>query len=138
MDPLYTLAAHYRAAQLCAHTYHHLAKGPTFFQDHEEFGEVYGAYETAFDDLCEEALALKQPYDASAMLSLAVKLTEPGMKDYTNLACYNRLLKFELEFQRQIKEMMKDKNLADGTQNLIQGLATESNKRKYKFQQRTS
>jgi DNA-binding ferritin-like protein len=135
MDALLELAACYRAAQLYAHTAHHLVKGPTFFQDHEEFGELYPAYETAFDDLAEEALALGMSYDPAVIMQRVVRKLNPTYKDHGAKEFYTRLLAFERDFQAEIKALMAG-SLTDGTQNLIQGLATESSKRVYKFNAR--
>lgn len=138
MHALLELAACYRAAQLYAHTAHHLANGPTFLQDHEFFGELYPAYETAIDDLCEEALAQGKPYSPAEIMQAVTKRLIPTFKDSGNQKFFERLLGFEREFQEEMAEMMKDKALPDGTQNLIQGLATESSKRVYKLKALTA
>ncbi len=136
MEPLYELASCYRAAQLFAHTAHHLTKGPTFFQDHEWFGSLYSTYKDAFDDLCEEALALGEKYSPVDIMRKVVAEVNTTFSDKTTDAYFNRLLSFEKDFQKRIADMMKDTKLADGTQNLIQGLATESSKRVYKMNAR--
>lgn len=138
MHALLELACCYRAAQLYAHTAHHLTKGPTFLQDHDFFGGLYPTYETAFDDLCEEVLALGLPYSAAEIMQHVTKRLIPTFKDADNQKFFGRLLAFEREFQEEIAELMKDKSLTDGTQNLIQGLATESSKRIYKLKALTS
>lgn len=134
MHALLELAACYRAAQLYAHTAHHLAKGPTFDQDHKFFGGLYPAYEEAFDDLCEEALGRKLPYSPAEIMQAVTKRLIPTFKDASREKFFERLMGFEKEFQHEIAEMMQEKGLPDSTQNLIQGLATQSGKRFYMIQ----
>ena len=64
------LAIYYRCAQFYSHAAHNLAFGDEFFQDHEYLGELYGAYETAYDDIIERMIGLgKSPDPMTITLS---------------------------------------------------------------------
>lgn len=136
MDELLELAACYRAAQLYAHTAHHLAKGPTFFEDHEFFGELYGTYETAFDGLSELALGLGKDYNPAEIMRALTNKLLPTFRDTGTDKFLERLKKFEEEFRKEIKEMMAASQ-PDGVQDKLQALAGESLDRSYQMQRRT-
>lgn len=47
-----------RCNQLYVHGAHHLVYGPTFLADHAFYGDLYAAYEEAYDRLAEKACGL--------------------------------------------------------------------------------
>ena len=51
-----TIATQLRALQFLSHRAHNMVKGPTFFEDHEFLGEIYPAYEAAFDSVIERII----------------------------------------------------------------------------------
>ena len=127
------LATLYRAAQFYAHAAHNLASGPTFFEDHEYLGELYGAYESAYDDLIERMIGLGVNVDISAVNKAAVNSAFHHEAESTD-ECFAYLLDMEDEICDQIKVLVPKST--DGTQNLLQGLADDSEKRQYKLGQR--
>lgn len=128
------LATLYRAAQLYAHNAHNLAHGPTFFEDHEFLGELYGTYESAYDDLIERLIGLGSPPDLLSIQTEAVNVLNSWGPCPDQQQCFAKLLELEGRFVAEI-ERIEDEYSA-GTQNLLEGLADESEKRAYKLKQR--
>lgn len=124
----------YRAAQLIAHNYHNLAKGPTFYQDHEVFGDLYGAYESSYDGLVERALGLTGSVDLIGINRKACEIAAGTPIGATNEEMFSNLLSLEKAFCGLIKASVPA--ATDGTQNFLQGLADESEQRQYKLTRR--
>lgn len=55
---LLKLAVQLRHAQFYAHMAHNLTCGPTFYQDHDAFGDLYKAYEGEYDAVIERFIGL--------------------------------------------------------------------------------
>lgn len=131
-----TLAVQYRAAQLVAHQLHHTVKGASFLADHEYLGELYAAYETAYDAVVERMIGLKMPITLSevgtqaAALASRVTTASPDPERW-----FATLLGVETSIRKEIDSCMGE-NPTNGTQNLLQGLADESEARVYKLRQR--
>ena len=69
------LAIHLRYLQLVAHNAHNEVAGPTFFANHEFLGELYPAYETAYDAVVERIIGLGKPVDlCQVQVDAAAKL----------------------------------------------------------------
>lgn len=127
------LASLYRAAQLVAHAKHNLVSGISFFADHEFLAEAYAAYESAYDDVVERMIGLGDSVDIPAITEDATKMAMMPMKESTN-QWSTTLLKLEEGIRKEIDSAIR--NTSNGTQNLLQGLADDSEKRSYKLQQR--
>jgi len=127
------LAIVLRSAQFYAHHAHNIAKGATFFEDHEFFGELYSAYEEAYDGVIERMIGLDQNPSIDEIGMQAMKMAS-GHKSSANRDCFEYLL----EFEQTIVEMCKRFNgsASLGTQNMLQGLADHSEMRQYKIKQR--
>jgi len=129
------LALQLRAMQFLAHRAHNEVNGPSFFADHEFLGDLYQAYEKAYDDVVERIIGLsrekidiaKMNVDAAQMA--CVRPNETGCE-----AMLKVLLKAEQDLCALVAKNMED--ATDGTQNLIQGLADESETRQYKMKKR--
>lgn len=128
------LATIFRFAQFYAHIAHNLASGQTFFQDHEFLGELYGAYESAYDDVVERMIGLGQTPDLKKINLSAATLLNAYGSDYSTEACLRHLLYTEKEICEEVAKIAP--TTSDGTQNLLQGLADDSEKRQYKLGQR--
>ena len=127
---MHTLATLYLAARIYAHRAHNLVCGPSFFADHAFLGELYDIYDDAYDALVERMLGLGQAVEP-------IKLTEAAIKMVQADPCRNffsRLLEYEKKIRTEIKLLAP--STSDGTQNLLQGLADESEQRTYKMTQR--
>ena len=127
------LAALLRAMQLYAHAAHNLTKGKTFFEDHETFGEFYGAYTAAYDEVVERIIGLTGSCDINAITEAASKVA--STKKFTSAEdAYSVLLASE---KRLCKLAEKENESASlGTQDLLQGLANASEKRMFVINQR--
>lgn len=130
MDKLATV---FRAAQFYAHAAHNMTKGETFFSDHDYFGDLYGAYEEAYDGIIERMIGLSMKPDINKITMDAAKVM--AEYDYFSTAkCFTVLLETEMEICALIDKLNKNASL--GTQNFLQGLADDSEKRQYKIGQR--
>lgn len=130
-----SIVAQLRALQFLAHRAHNVVKGPTFFEDHEFLGDLYPAYETAYDDLVEriigtnaESLSICKVNKAAAeMSSVSPTETKPD-------AFFRIILKGEKDLCAMIEKSIKEQT--QGTQNLLAQIADDSEKRCYKLKQR--
>ena len=129
------LAQLYREAQLYAHMAHNLASGPSFFEDHEFFADAYTAYEKAYDAVVERMIGQSAGQDlAQTLLDINKAACSDLEVASNNSGCLGYLLIMEIKICAQISKDVPDST--DGTQNLLQGLADESEQRQYFIQQR--
>ena len=134
MDSLITQL---RALQFLAHRAHHVTKGPTFFEDHEFLGELYPAYEAAYDSAVERVIGLGTEKLSIAKINIAAAKMSAILPDETKPEPFFRaILKGEKDLCGMIDEAVKE--ASQGTQNLLQGFADESEARQYKLKQRLS
>ena len=125
----------FRQAYLLAHHAHHSASGSTFLQDHEFLGSLYGAYEDAYDTLVERSIGLGSPVNEILVNKEAVAAYADCCRDCKTT---DDFLKEVLEMEKQIQKAVKPliTGASDGTANLLQGLADDSEARFYKLLQR--
>ncbi len=134
---MHTLATQFLTAKLYAHRAHHLVSGPTFFADHEFLGDLYDAYDAAYDDLVEQMIGLGEKPDIIAITGSAYNAFAKAKLDTKPEQFFKTLLNMERQIQASIKRLVP--GATDGTANLLQGLAQDSEKRaNYKMQQRVS
>ena len=126
---MHTLASIYRAAQFYAHYAHNVIKGPTFFEDHEFLGELYGTYEKAYDTIIEREIGLGEKISIPDITKNACAYFESAANDADAKTFFKRLLATEKQICAQIDKDMK--GASNGTQNLLQGLADESEARQF-------
>ena len=130
-----SIVAQLRALDFLAHRAHNVTKGTTFFEDHRVLGELYPAYETAYDNLVEriigtnaESLSICKVNKAAAeMSSVSPTETKPD-------AFFRILLKGEKDLCAMIEKSIKDQT--QGTQNLLQHFCDDSEKRQFALKQR--
>lgn len=130
-----SIVAQLRALQFLVHRAHNVVKGPTFFEDHKFFGELYTAYEIAYDDLVEriigtnaESLSICKVNKAAAeMSSVSPNETRPE-------AFLKIILKGEKDLCALIEKSIKEQT--QGTQNLLAQIADNSESRIYSLKQR--
>jgi DNA-binding ferritin-like protein len=122
-----------RALQLYAHNAHNLAKGKTFLQDHEFLGELYPAYESEYDSLIERMIGLGEEPDLNDITTQAATAAAAnGFSD--NETAFGVLLVTEKELCASIDKEME--GASNGTQNLLQTIADNSEMRQYKLNRR--
>ena len=122
-----------RALQLFAHNAHNQAKGATFLEDHEFFGELYEAYEGEYDSVVERMIGEGDETDLNSIAEFAVE-TCAEKTPKTNEEAFSTILEYEKELCVNIAKEVK--GASDGTQNLLQGIADESLVRQYKIGRR--
>lgn len=133
MDKLATL---YRAAQFYAHAAHNFAKGATFYQDHEALGELYGAYEEAYDSIVERMIGNGEPFNIQQILTNAAAEANryPDPATFSQSSSFQTLFALEQKIRVEIETVIQSQTL--GAQNLLQDLADQSEARSYKIGQR--
>jgi len=125
-----SIAALLRALNLLYHEAHHYVSGASFAGDHKMLGGFYEEVIEDFDDICEEALSIKDE-DFNER-----EANKNGFKIYSESAIgFRTFLNVESRLQDALETGNKSAKKI-GTQNLIQGIATKSSKRIYKIQQR--
>lgn len=130
------LAVKFRAMQLIAHAGHNKVSGPTFFEDHEFLGGLYGTYEGVYDSLVERMIGLGKSPDLW-------KIGDEANKDFQEKECGNSsqefltcLLHCEKETSTLVEAAVKSKEYTQATLNLLIQIGDDSEARQYKIQQR--
>jgi DNA-binding ferritin-like protein len=132
MDSLIT---QYRALQFLAHRAHNMVKGPTFFEDHEFLGELYPAYEAAYDSLVERVIGLGSEKLSITKINRVAADMSAVAPDETKAETFFRIiLKGEKDLCGLIDKAMA--KASNGTQDLLQGLCNASEARQYQLKQR--
>lgn len=128
-----TTAIILRAAQLTAHNAHNMARGATFFEDHEFFGELYPAYEAEYDAVVERMLGLEQEVDLIAINRQAVDISSAN-KPADDSGWLSALLAMEKRICAVAEQDARDASF--GSNNFLQGIADSAEKRIYQFVRR--
>ncbi len=118
-----------RALQLYAHNAHNLAKGKTFLEDHELFGDFYAAYEKEYDSVVERMIGLGQTVDLRAICQEACDLACGSALPSDNEKALQTLLATEKSLVEDIEKVYEDGSC--GTQNLLAQIADNSEARQY-------
>jgi DNA-binding ferritin-like protein len=127
------LASILRFMQLYAHNAHNMSSGLTFMQDHAYFGDLYPAYEDAYDSIIERLIGLDKEPDLIALnIEAANELQHHGKSD--NDGCFSLILQYE-EAVCKLIDKIKESG-SEGTRQLIGELANQSEMRQYKIKQR--
>lgn len=131
------LAIILRAAQLAAHALHHTVKGPSFFEDHEFLGELYGTYEGLYDDTIEKMIGLRKSVDMNRIITDAASTAVHMLRRSPNVArWYETILAIEESIRIEIAALL-EVGQSNGVQNFLQGIADASEKRTYLLRQRS-
>jgi DNA-binding ferritin-like protein len=127
------LAIALRASQLYAHQAHNLTTGCNFQQDHATFAAFYDGYEKAYDDVVERIIGLTGTCDITSITRSACDVVEKS-KFRDAKTAYSVLLATEKSILTICDSANKKASL--GTQNLIQQIADDAEKRMYIIQRR--
>lgn len=128
------LATLFRSAQLYAHAAHNLASGSTFFADHEYLGELYGAYESAYDATVERCIGLGIDINLATIAVSAASRSLRWGSDKPE-AAFSALLDIERSICSEVCRQLPF--ATPGTANLLGQFADDSEARQYKLQRRT-
>jgi len=138
-DILIDLAVHARAMQLFAHMCHNVVGRATFFSDHEHLGELYGVYETAYDDLVERCIGLHgvEYFNHAQILSqVCAKVQSLPQQLKENKDAFRIVEALEQELRKKLEMACKLPDASEGTKQLLGGMADESEKRSYLIKRR--
>ena len=125
----------FRRLQFYTHMAHNLTSGETFFQDHDFLGSLYGTYEGIYDSLVERTIGLYG--DKSIDLLKVHRAAVERLEAFESTEeCFGYLLEDEKKICEEIGKLCKNKDVTEGTKNLIQGIADDSEIRQYKFKRR--
>lgn len=130
------LATHLRYMQFYAHNAHNVCQGDTFYSDHEELGDLYGVYTGLYDSVVERMIGTGKSIDLVKVQADAAKMLDGEAEPKAFSAAFAGLLTCEQELCKILIEANEGASL--GTQNLVQGIADDSEVRQYKLQQRLS
>lgn len=130
------LATYFRFMQLYAHNSHNLVTGPTFFEDHEYLGELYPAYEAAYDSLIERMIGLGKPVDLVSINRDAVKTLAEAGAHGDALRVFEDILHFEKFVCHEIEKILPE--YSEGTKQMLGNICDQSEMRQYKLKQRTA
>lgn len=120
-----------------SHNAHNLVEKSLFFQDHEYLAELYSAYDDAYDSVIERIIGLT---DSSAINLIEINtiaaqtLQSLPSKESENVAYFQKIEQMEQKLRSHIQTL--NPSVSIGTQQLIGGLADDSEKRSYKIKQR--
>jgi DNA-binding ferritin-like protein len=132
------LAVKFRAMQLIAHAGHNKVSGPTFFEDHEFLGGLYGTYEGIYDALVERLIGLGKSPDLGKVGDEANTYFQEEIKDLCpgSSAFLTCLLECEKEANDLVEKATSSKEYTQATINLLAQIGDDSEVRQYKIQQR--
>ena len=129
---LIELATLFRTINLFTHHAHNMASGETFMQDHAFFGELYSLADGFYDDLMERYIGTSDDkIDLCEIIKNAHDLIAQMNDDF-----YETTLVLLKEAVSNIDDMCKNGGLSMGTQNLIQGMADQTEVLIYKIGRR--
>lgn len=126
-----------RSMQLYYHYCHTLAYGCAFHSDHSFFGSSYAELEDDYDTLAEYFVSLfgnTKFKTAKVSELISEQLEEIQVESMDCEAMYNKALELEAQYQKYLVGVNKQGSI--GLQNTVQGVATKSDVRTYKMQQR--
>lgn len=131
------LATSLRAMQFYAHAAHNCASGPNFFADHAFFGELYSAYEDAYDATVERIIGLDEELIDFRVITLdaAKAFGNSGFREDSGSTKWFTKLKESEEALCTLLTKSLD-GQSEGTKNFLQGLADDAESRLYKISQR--
>lgn len=133
MEDLLKLAKVFRAAQIVAHDAHNNVRGPSFFADHEFLGDVYSAYEDAYDSLIERYIGLTgEAVDGISLTREALELAP----DSDVQGIWDTLQMFERTICKVCYEFCGQQGVSEGTKQLVGELCNQAEMRGYKLKQR--
>lgn len=129
------LALQLRALQFLAHRAHNECNGDTFFQDHSFLGGLYKSYEEHYDNVIERIIGLEnEQISISKINQQAAEMSSVNPVSKDCAVFFKILLKGEEDVCTLVKAMAP--KATDGTQNLLQAIADESEKTQYKLKKR--
>lgn len=134
---LLEIAIHFRFLQLYTHNAHNLAKGDTFFEDHEFLGELYAKYEDAYDATVERMIGLGEKVDLMMLQKNAADMVAKEAQPSINDGWFKQILTGEHVIVSLVEKCFEeDDEYTQGTLNLLAQFADDAEVRIYKLTRR--
>ena len=134
-NELLACAIQTRTMQLYYHYCHNLVTGPEFFQDHEFFATAYAEMELNYDLLVEYYISLESTLPVKTINEMVHENLEQLAVDKMSAdQMYGEALKLELDLQSYLEQLDKKGSL--GIKDKVGAIASSSDTRMYKMQQR--
>lgn len=135
------IAIMFRLMQFYTHNAHNLVARIVFFSDHEYLGELYEAYDAAYDSIIERIIGLygRDSIDLVLIQREAIKELEilpnaSAMKE--NSHCFQVILDLEKKLCQLIEDYCQTPGLSQGVIQLLGNHADNSEMRQYKLKSR--
>jgi DNA-binding ferritin-like protein len=139
MEKMREIAVINRMRQMFYHSCHNFVKGPSFFADHEFFGEVYASAEADYDAVVERMIgtghgALLEP--AKLLHDVATMLESYSTIDKSVDDMFKDSLLVEIFLFNSIDSFLKEVNPSEGIKQLLGEMMNQCEMRIYKIKQR--
>ena len=122
--------------RLFAQRAHHDTQGPTFFEDHDKFGDFYAAYDAAYDSVVERVIGLGETLDLSKLTMEAAAKAAFHPNEHSPEKLFADLLSGEKNLCAVCTAEVKKPATLEGTRNLLAQLCDDSEKRQFLIQKR--
>ena len=137
---MFELLALHRAMQMFAHSAHNLCARALFHQDHEFFGDLYGAAEGRYDSIAEKIIGT-QGEDKLALQQIMAAVSQklqnaPSVGVKENKVFYAYALDMSKQALAMIEQLNKAGQLSQGTINMLADQADKIEVEVYKIKQR--
>jgi len=108
----------------------------SYLADHAYLGELYEAYDDAYDGIIERMIGLKQNVDEFEIVAAANDLFQKFAREKVvkNATYFVNIYGFEKQLINLLTDAAKDASL--GTNDMLAGMASDSESRQYKIGQR--
>lgn len=131
------LATKARTLQFVAHSGHNLVEGRSFYGDHAALGELYGTYTKLYDLIIERMISVgetTQPLEitvAAAQEAAGVGETKDPDQIFGDISS------LEIELRGLCSKYLdQNEGVTPGIKNLVEQIASDSEDRSYKIDQR--
>lgn len=130
------LAAFFKFMYFYSQMAHHQVKFSTFFSDHDYLGELYESYDAAYDGIIERMIGLGDDANEFDIINAAAAQFNQHREDnFTkNISYFAQILAFEKQLCAMLSEVAN--NVSLGSNDMIAGMANDSESRQYKIGQR--
>jgi DNA-binding ferritin-like protein len=130
------LAAFFKFMYFYSQMAHHKVKFSTFFSDHDYLGELYEAYDAAYDGIVERMIGAGEEVNEFDIINAAAAQFNKHREDNfdKNISYFAQILAFEKQLCAMLSEVAKNASL--GTNDQLAGFCNDSESRQYKIGQR--
>jgi DNA-binding ferritin-like protein len=135
---MFQLLVQLRAMQLFYHQAHNLAKGASFFADHEALGEFYAAAEGDYDSVIERMIGTHGPQSVDLMQIVKGVYTKLKSVPSGNVSENREYFSAGLQMEKELCSLVQSiaPSVSEGTRQMIGDIADRSEVRQYKLKQR--